>query len=127
METNNRLTELLQKEICLASTYNNQKTQWRKSLNTDKLDLMKVKEEKGRKGIKVVLIFTGLLTLMQNMIRSGGFQGSHRCGDVPDNVGAEGGFLIVRLEVLKDTGIISPKPLGRTQFQTHPLLTRFQS
>lgn len=96
-------------------------------MNTDKLDLMKVKEEKGRKGIKVVLIFTGFPTLMQNVVRSSGFQGSHRCGDVPDNVGAEGSFLIFRLEVLRDTVTISPKPLGRTQFQTYPLLTCFQS
>lgn len=68
---------------------------------------MKVKEEKERKGVKLVLVFTGSSTLMNSITRTRGFRGWHRCGDLPvggtpfsDDVHAQGSFLIFRLEVL---------------------------
>lgn len=67
---------------------------------------MKVKEEKERKGVKLVLVFTGSSTLMNNITRSRGFRGLQSCGDLPvwgtpfsDHVDAQGSFLIFRLEV----------------------------
>ena len=82
--------------------------------NRDKLDLMKAKEEKERKGIKLVLVFTGPSTPMNNITRSRGFWGWHGYGDMPvwgnsfsDDVDAQGSFLIFKLEVFTDIMTVS--------------------